>query len=154
MNILALDLGTRTGWALLDKDGSVRSGSESFAAKRHDGPGQRWLKFRAFLTETGRSTGELHAVYYEEVKRHGPGVQAAHVYGGFVAHLQAWCEVNRVPLVPAGVGTIKKAWTSKGNASKAEMVAEAKARGFKVLDDNQADALAILFYAKAEESRQ
>jgi hypothetical protein len=153
MNILAIDIGTQCGWALGTRDGKVRSGSQSFAAKKHDGPGARWLKFRAFLTETGRSVGELHAVYFEDVKRHGPGqVIAAHVYGGFLAHLQAWCELNRITLVPVGVGTIKKSWTGKGNADKEMMIAAAVAKGYKPADSNEADALAILSYARAQEA--
>jgi len=150
MNILAIDIGTRTGWALRTRDGGVRSGTESFSAGKHDGPGQRWLKFRAFLTETGRSAGELHAVYYEDVKNHA-GVLASHIYGGFLAHLQYWCEMNRIPCVPVGVGQIKKHWTGKGNAKKEEMVAEAERRGFKPVDDNNADALALLDLARKKE---
>jgi crossover junction endodeoxyribonuclease RuvC len=151
MNILAIDLGTKCGWALGTRDGNIRSGSESFAAGRHDGLGQRWLKFRNFLTETGRSAGEIHAVYYEDVKNH-VGVLAAHAYGGFVAHLQYWCEINRIPCRPVGVGQIKKHWTGKGNAKKDEMMEAARARGFVVFDDNHADSLAILDLARGIES--
>ncbi len=51
---------------------------------------------------------------------------------------------------PAGrvpVGTIKKHATGKGNASKQEMVACARARGHQPADDNEADALALLYLA-------
>ena len=40
--------------------------------------------------------------------------------------------------------------TGKGNAGKAEMIAAAKARGFDPVDDNQADALALLDWAMAQ----
>lgn len=153
MNILAIDLGTQMGWALGMRDGNVRSGSQSFAAKTHDGPGQRWLKFRAFLTELGRSAGELNAVYYEDVRRHGPSqVIAAHIYGGFLAHLQYWCALNNIPCNPVGVGQIKKHWTGSGVAKKDQMIAAAEAKGFQVEDDNHADALAILSLARHMES--
>lgn len=151
MNILAIDIGTTTGWALGTRDGNIRSGTQSFSAGKHDGPGQRWLKFRAFLTETGRSAGEIQAVYYEDVKNHA-GVIASHIYGGFLAHLETWCELNRVVLVPVGVGTIKKAWTGKGNADKDAMIAAAVAKGFRPKDSNEADALAILSLARLMES--
>ena len=147
MNILAIDIGTTTGWALGTRDGKVRSGSASFSVKKQEAPGQRWLKFRAFLTETGRSAGEIHAVYFEDVKNH-KGVLAAHIYGGFLAHLQAWCELNRIPCRPAGVGAVKKHWTGKGNSPKEVMIAAAIAKGFKPADDNEADALAILSYSR------
>ncbi|MDB6119313.1 MAG: hypothetical protein JWO08_3094 [Verrucomicrobiaceae bacterium] len=150
MNILAIDIGTTTGWALGTRDGKVRSGSQSFAAVRNDGPGQRWLKFRNFLTETGRTAGEVHAVYYEDVKNHA-GVLASHIYGGFVAHLQYWCEINRIPCHPVGVGQVKKHWTGAGNAKKEAMIETARAKGHQVVDDNHADALAILSLARAIE---
>jgi Holliday junction resolvasome RuvABC endonuclease subunit len=42
------------------------------------------------------------------------------------------------------VGTIKKHVTGKGNASKAEVIAAVKAKGFNLKDDNEADSLALL----------
>lgn len=155
MNILALDLGTTTGWALGTRDGSVKGGSESFSQKRCGGNGQRWLAFRQWLGDTGRSVGEIHAVYYEEVMAHGtkdqPNTIAAHVYGGFLSHLEAWCAMNRIPCKPVGVGTIKKHWTGKGNANKEAMIATAREKGFRPVDDNHADAIAILSYAREQE---
>lgn len=124
MNILALDLGTKTGWALRMRGGMVSSGTENFAPKAKELPGRRWIKFRAWLAGMGgmgRSAGELHAVYFEDVRNHS-GVLAAHVYGGFLAILQAWCEANCIPCHPVAktrFGQVKKHWTGKGNASKA-----------------------------------
>lgn len=152
VNILAIDIGTQLGWALGACDGTVKGGSESFSPAKHGGHGPRWLAFRQFLADTGRAAGEIHAVYFEDVKRH-EGVLAAHAYGGFLAMLQAWCAANRIPMHPVGVGAIKKHWTGKGNANKALMVESAKARGFRPVDDNHADALAILSYARAEEGK-
>ncbi|WP_244258717.1 hypothetical protein [Cupriavidus gilardii] len=151
LNILAIDIGTTTGWALGLRDGQLLSGSESFAPRRNDGPGQRWLKFAAWLGECARQAGEIHAIYYERVLRH-TAVQAAHVYGGFEAHLQAWADRNRVPLVAVPVTVIKKSATGKGNANKDAMIAAMRARGHRVVDDNHADALALLEYARAQEA--
>jgi Holliday junction resolvasome RuvABC endonuclease subunit len=49
------------------------------------------------------------------------------------------------------VGTIKKHATGKGNASKEEMIAAARAKGFNPTDDNQADALMLLCFAIEQE---
>lgn len=155
MNILALDLGTHCGWSL-SRGGVLTYGTKNFAAKKGDGPGQRWLKFRAMLANHFNAAGELHAVYFEDVKRHGPDqVIAAHVYGGFLAHLEAWCDVQRVRMVGLGVGAVKKAWTGNGSAKKPMMVAEARRRGFKVAEeeDDTADALAILHLALEMEGK-
>ena len=48
--ILALDLGTTTGWALRGSDGHITSGSESFRPQRFEGGGMRFLRFRRWLT--------------------------------------------------------------------------------------------------------
>lgn len=152
MNILALDLGTHLGWALRDANARISGGTENFSPRVKDGPGQRWLKFTAHLSAVKRSVGEINVIYFEDVKRHGPDqVIAAHVYGGFLAHLQVFCDVNRIRLVPVGVGIVKKSWTGKGNAKKADMITSAFKRGFDPKDDNHADALAVLHIALARE---
>lgn len=150
MNILAIDIGTTTGWARCSRAGIIASGSEKFAPGRMEKPGHRWLKFRAFLAEQRLQAGEIHAVYYEDVKQHA-GTLAAHVYGGFLACLEMWCAANNVPLKPVGVGVVKKHWTGKGNADKAAMCETARLRGFRPKDNNEADALAILSLAQHQE---
>ena len=144
--ILALDLGTQTGWALLDRDGDISSGTEGFKPQRFEGGGMRYLRFKRWLTELKQAVDGLDAVYFEEVRRHA-GIDAAHAYGGFMAHLTAWCEHHQIPYQGVPVGTIKKHATGKGNASKDEMVAAARLRGHMPADDNEADALAILHWA-------
>ena len=47
--ILALDLGTTTGWALRGSDGHITSGSESFRPQRFEGGGMRFLRFKHWL---------------------------------------------------------------------------------------------------------
>ena len=143
--ILALDLGTTTGWAMLC-DGTITSGSQSFKPQRFEGGGMRFLKFKRWLADTKACTDGLDAVYFEEVRRHA-GVDAAHAYGGFLAHLTAWCEHHQIPYQGVPVGTIKKHATGRGNASKDEMIAAAVARYQWVKDDNEADALALLDWA-------
>ncbi|WP_375610760.1 MULTISPECIES: crossover junction endodeoxyribonuclease RuvC [unclassified Bartonella] len=145
--ILCLDLGTKTGWALRDADGFITSDTEHFQSRRFEGGGMRYLRFKKWLTELKRSVDEIDAVYFEEVRRH-VGTDASHVYGGFLATLTAWCEHHQIPYEGIPVGTIKKAMTGKGNASKAEMIKAMRAKGHAPCDDNEADALAILYLMK------
>ena len=146
--ILALDLGTTTGWAMLC-DGTITSGSESFKPSRFEGGGMRFLKFKRWLADTKACTDGIDAVYFEEVRRHA-GVDAAHAYGGFLAHLTAWCEHHQIPYQGVPVGTIKKHATGKGNASKDAMISAAREIGLDPQDDNEADALALLNFAIAQ----
>ena len=144
--VLALDLGTTTGWALRGNDGHITSGSESFRPQRFEGGGMRYLRFGRWISEIQKSVAEFQFLYFEEVRRHA-GVDAAHAYGGFLATLTAWCEHHQIPYQGVPVGTIKKYATGKGNASKDEMVAAMQARGHVPADDNEADALALLHWA-------
>jgi Holliday junction resolvasome RuvABC endonuclease subunit len=45
------------------------------------------------------------------------------------------------------VGTWKRHACGKGNASKQEVIAAMRERGFEPADDNEADAIAILLWA-------
>ena len=92
--------------------------------------------------------GGLDVVFFEEVRRHA-GVDAAHAYGGFLAHVTAWCEHHEIPYEAVPVGTIKRHATGKGNANKDAVIAAVRNLGFDPADDNEADALAILDWAMA-----
>lgn len=149
--ILALDLGTKTGYAVRKRDGKVVHGTEDFTPRTSWAPGQKWQRFRSWLSAT-ITAHNVTQIAFEDVKRHGPGqVLAAHAYGGFRAMLEMVADQHRVTLVPFGVGQIKKHWTGSGVAKKDEMVMQAKGRGFRAMDDNNADALAILHLAIARE---
>ncbi|MFY1903829.1 hypothetical protein ACOTBZ_29490 [Achromobacter xylosoxidans] len=151
VNILALDLGTKLGWAVRARDGAVWHGTEVFTPRKSWTPGQRWLRARSFVTDLV-VRHQVHAIAYEDVKRHA-GTDAAHAYGAFLCLVQMVADSHRAALMPVGVGTIKKHWTGKGNADKAAMEAQARARGFRPESDNDADALAILHWAVAQERK-
>ena len=146
--VLALDLGTTTGWALRGQDGGITSGTISFKPTRFEGGGMRFLRFRGWLAEVAALSGGVARVVFEEVRAHA-GTDAAHIYGGFLAHLSAWCEERSIAYQGVPVATIKAFVTGKGNANKAKMVAAIQARGFAPADDNEADAIALLLWATA-----
>ncbi|SFL92642.1 crossover junction endodeoxyribonuclease RuvC [Nitrosomonas communis] len=144
--LLALDLGTHTGWALASRDGIITSGTEQFKPQRFEGGGMRYLRFKRWLTELKGCHDGIDAVFMEEVRRH-VGVDAAHAYGGFLATLTAWCEHHNIPYQGVPVGTIKKHVTGKGNACKDEMISSIRKLGHTPVDDNEADALSLLYWA-------
>ena len=144
--VLALDLGTATGWALRGEYGVITSGTVSFRPDRFSGGGMRFLRFKRWLTEVKNTAGGIDAVYLEEVRRHA-GTSAAHVFGGWLAILTAWCEHHSIPYQGVPVGTIKRHVTGKGNAPKQAVIEAVKARGFAPADDNEADAIALLLWA-------
>ena len=144
--ILALDLGTTTGWALRGADGLITSGTLSLRPSRYDGGGMRYLRFRSWLEQMATDAGPMATIHFEEVRRHA-GTDAAHVYGGLLATLTAWAESSRIAYQGVPVGTIKRHATGKGNTGKTAMIAAIRARGFAPADDNEADAIAILLWA-------
>ncbi len=82
----------------------------------------RFLRFRGWLAEVAALSDGVARVVFEEVRAHA-GTDAAHIYGGFLAHLSAWCEERSIAYQGVPVATIKRYATGKGNADKAKMVA-------------------------------
>lgn len=161
MRIIAIDPGTRCGWAVLSPDGTFLSGAWNLAPRRHEGGGMRFLRMRRLFEELVTtqqyqlfpkgSEREAVVVAYEEVRRH-LGTDAAHIYGGIVAIIQSVCEERAIPYKGIPVGTIKKHATGKGNADKTAMLAAAATRWpeHHFADDNEADARFIALTMKAE----
>lgn len=106
----------------------------------------RFLRFRSWLDHLLDGAKTIDLIHFEEVRRHA-GTDAAHLYGGFLAHLSAWCELKHIPYQGVPVGTIKRHATGKGNAGKDAVIAAMRSKGFNPEDDNEADALAILTWA-------
>ena len=146
LSILALDLGSTTGWAIRNDRCRILHGTAEFRPTRFEGGGMRYLRFERWLDETRKIAGGIDAVYFEEVRRHA-GTDAAHIYGGFLAGLTTWCEVQKIAYQGVPVGTIKRFATGKGYADKQSMIAAMRERGFDPADDNEADAIAILLWA-------
>ena len=140
--LLAIDLGTTTGWALRSTDGLITSGTVSFRPSRYDGGGMRYLRFQNWLAEMDRLAGPIATIWYEEVRRHA-GTDAAHVFGGLLATLTSWAEFRGIPYGGVPFGTIKKFATGKGNAPKQAMIEAARKRGFSPADDNAAGLVKI-----------
>lgn len=149
-NILALDIGTKTGFAVRLRSGETFGGTQNFSPKKKDHTALRWINFRVWLNEICNKY-DIHAVVYEEVRRHS-ATRASHVYGGFKAILEMSCYVNKCQLAGFGVGQIKKFATGKGNASKSEMISWARLHDKSIGDDNHADAFHLLRYALSLEA--
>jgi Holliday junction resolvasome RuvABC endonuclease subunit len=142
MRILAIDPGTNCGWATTDGRGVI-SGVWNLKGGRFEGAGMRFVRLRNYLDEVG----PVDRVVFEEVRRH-LGTDAAHIYGGIVAVVMAFCEERGIPYEGIPVGTIKKRATNKGNANKEAMVEAARERWPEFNgDDNEADARWLLVVA-------
>jgi hypothetical protein len=151
MNILALDLATRSGWALLEA-GRIESGTEIFDVKRGESPGTRYLRFNRWLDEFALhpSAGlpRVELIVFEQA--HQRGGAATEVAAGFSTRVLEFCAQHGIEHASVHTATLKKFTTGKGNADKAAMLEAVSRRWRRVDDDNEADATALLYYALAE----
>lgn len=152
MSILALDLGTKCGYAICRPGPAyyLNSGTWGLKPTRFDSAGQKFVKFRKNLTDIILKE-EPTLIVFEEVRMH-MAIDAAHSYGGFLSVLQLCALDFKVEYRGVGVGTIKKHATGKGNAKKPDMIKAAIRLypAINVIDDNHADALCLLHYATHE----
>lgn len=148
--ILAIDLGTKTGFALAGPRELFMSGEWDFKPSRHEGAGMRDLKFRRKLAELHAAVG-VTEVWYEAVEFTFTSYQKE-VLSGLRSTLIVWCEENKIPYRGVPVATLKKFATGRGSAKKARMLLAARGYGYDVPDgnDNEADALCLLQYAITE----
>lgn len=144
MSTLALDLGTATGYAL-GVGTAAGSGTMHFPRRPKAHPGARWSAYREWLHNL-ITVQRVSLIAYEDVKSH-KGALAAHCYGAFLGMTEMVAQQHNIPLLPLGVGQIKRAWTGRGDANKALMIQQAIKRGHQTDDHNEADALAILHLA-------
>lgn len=142
--ILALDLGTRTGWAVRWDSKHVASGVESFEPRRGESAGMRLLRFRRWFRDM-LSLTQAALVAYEEPAFHPdprrPNVSVAHnLEGVLLAEVE-----GRHDYVSPTPAEVKRHVTGRGNASKAEVMAAARQRwGKDQVDEDEADALCLL----------
>lgn len=147
--ILALDLATSTGWALL-KNGTTRSGSVSFPVARGESPGARFRRFRAWLL--GRVAAERPEVIAFERPMAVKSGAAAQVLYGLSAVVLEVAEGAGIDTLTVAPSVLKKHATGRGNADKRAMTTAAAIRWKRPgLDqDDEADALWVLDWAQGQ----
>jgi crossover junction endodeoxyribonuclease RuvC len=147
--ILALDLGSRTGWAA-GHDSRVTSGVQEFALQRGESVGMRFIRFNAWLREMLTNV-DPDIVAYEQA--HMRGGYATDLLVGFTTRIQEACEAQKIPYRGVHSMTLKKATCGTGKADKAKMIewaAERYGKDASTLDDNEADALCLLAFMEKE----
>lgn len=141
-NYLALDLGTKTGYCIAIESKITKSGTINFRINKDKSLGGKFSRFNTWLSAVVDSYN-IEKIVYEQVYGH-TGVEAAHVYGGFLYHMASIAYNKKIELLGVGVGTIKKAISGNGHATKQEVISAVRTLGFNPIDDNEADAIAIM----------
>ena len=146
MNILGLDMATRTGWAC--NIHGRRSGVIEFAVKRGESPGMRFLRCRSWLNEMLKLLERIDLIAYEQAHHRGGAATACCM--GLVTEVLAFAAAHGIELMPVHSATLKKFATGNGRASKTDMIKAAKERGWSPVDHNEADAALLLEYVLSE----
>lgn len=157
MKILALDLATKTGWALWD-GARIESGVQDFSPQRGESPGMRYHYFNRWLTDMAvRFDGlvrhpRLDLIFCEQNFRRGG--HASEVAAGFSTRVHECCATTnpRTEYGQLNVMTLKKWATGSGKADKQAMIAVAnkfyrQAPMRPITDNNESDAILLLGYA-------
>lgn len=142
MNILALDMATKTGWAT---NIGRQSGIQTFDVRRGESPGMRFLRCRGWLAEMQSLLGNIDIIVYEQAHHRGGAATACCV--GLVSTVQTFAAEHDIELMAVHTGELKRWATGKGNACKLVMIETARSKGWAPGDDNEADAQLLLEYA-------
>lgn len=144
--ILALDPATECGYA----HSNGVSGVWDLSIRRDESGGMRLIRFEGKLNEIYASVG-FDVVVYEAARHSAPKMQGALVVQSELQGvLKRWCEEGKIAYRGYSPAEIKKHALGSGKGNKAAMVAAAKKRFGKVIDDNHADALWLLSLALSE----
>lgn len=137
MNILALDIATKTGWRT-----RTASGVWDFKLKADDSKGMRLISFEKQLRATLKKS-QINLVVFESYVITPKQANAAHVSLELQGVLKLVCEHLGIEYTSRSPKEIKKFATGNGNASKDAMLEGARLRwaGIDVIDHNHADAL-------------
>lgn len=138
------------GWAAWT-NGHVESGVQDFPLGRGDSPGMRFMRLRAWLQQIIRLTSP-EVVVFE--RAHMRGGFATDLLVGITTRIQEECAAQGIECEALHSATLKKFSTGSGKASKKDMIDIACRRWQLIIkDDNQADALCLLYWALEEHGR-
>lgn len=147
--LLALDLGTKMGWAYGDGRSATDYGMVNFGNKRGFRSEGRFARFRDWLLDQYSHRGKFQVVY-ESIVAHGDGTRTGQVYGGWLAVLELFQNDFMTPVSAFGVSTIRKGFVGHGRADKDRIEAAVRSLGYQPQDQNVSDALAVFCFARGE----
>lgn len=145
--ILAIDPGTKTGWALMKNGKVYESGTQNFSKKDGESNGMLFIKFRNWLGSILDLNVKL--VVYEQT--FSKSRAASELLSNLRGRIEEECDARKINYTTVYATSLKKWATGSGKADKGQMMARAVAvLGRKPIDDNESDAALIGAYAVEE----
>ena len=147
--ILALDLGTCTGFACARPGDTPTYGHVRLPSDRGDGA--FFHRFRSWLLDQVTVLSPRLIIYEAPlVTAHHTNVKTVMRLFGLAAHTIEIAHLREVRAEPANNQTVKKFVTDNGHARKGEVTDAVRAHGWAPENDNVSDALAILLWAESK----
>ncbi len=145
MNLLALDLSSHTGWAIGPVGERPRYGTLNLPSTG-DEIGRFADAFDIWLSDMITMYKPSHCAFESSFIPPTTTLMTVRKLVGLTVITELVCCRRDVICNEVNNATIKKFWAGTGRAKKPEMIAAARAYGFPVGDDNQADALGLWHY--------
>ena len=142
MNILALDIATKTGWCT-----STAYGTLDCKVKNGESQGMRVVRFKSKVREL-IELEKIDMIAYERIG--GRFKNDIIVVAKMVGVLEDLCIEYGVELTAYSAKEIKMFAIGKGVATKPQMIAAAEALGYQPEDDNAADAIHLYLLTKSD----
>lgn len=143
--VLALDFGATSGWAVMTGKTLVASGYYDLTGA---GIGEKCKCYEDFIYKKLDEYPQINKIYFEDIvfakknwKNHFG------MYWGII-HKITW--LKSIPLYGVAPDVIKSYLTCKRRANKQDMIKAVNEQGYRVEDDNEADAIALALYANRE----
>ena len=140
MKVLALDLGTTTGWCVRDGD-DVKVGRWQL----HRSQGEKGIQLGRLVRDAIQEH-EPDLVGFEEPVFVTRGMAALALRYGLQMVVQVVCEQTKTAYLGVHVSTLKKHATGKGNAKKPQMIQAARDASGLNLSSDEADAYWVADY--------
>jgi Holliday junction resolvasome RuvABC endonuclease subunit len=139
--ILALDISLNTGYAMGAGE-NITFGSRCFRNYSSD-CAMLARAFGSWLSKTIEEN-EFTSVAIERPFFSPKTAKSGYLLNGLSWEAHKVAHYHDLPRADYSPMTVKKFITGKGNSKKPEVMAAVRALGYKIRDDNQADAVAIL----------
>lgn len=152
MKILALDLGSTTGFASGSNEKITGHGTREWMVKDSEHGGrffsnESFAQFFNWLHPLGK---HIDLIVCEKPNVYGTGgfssFHANRVLFGMYGIVQAVAGGWQKALIPVSATSVKKFWTEDGRADKNKMLLHAAKRNLAITNHNECDAVAIYHY--------
>ncbi len=140
--ILALDLATKTGWAVGSPDGEPRYGTKVLPSTGED-IGRFAAAYNEWLLDMITLENPALIVFEAPILAGQTTLTTARKLGGLAWHTEFVCNLRQVRCAEHHLQSVKKFFAGSGRADKAAMMEAARRHGWDPKDDNAADALGL-----------